>query len=308
MSVYLSRHTVLMARRRPRPDEVQVAKVALGHSQPYLTPAYVVSRPILLATATMALVVLKEFLPPRHPVSRVLRRGIYWQRRCQRSVVRIMAHSRRQIITVFSPLLSLARPLYIEKRKTSPTSSSQSVADFSAELDGVRDRAIAHLDDRRLVMSAATAQTLVTPAEFDALEPVQRRDLLANAFAHANRAATNGAVSEQNMKDAFIRDTVNRSVDEFKMPTERTAASRPSKKVMKRPKKEKVVKRSFWGGLESLNGRIAAVGFVLCLAREILEPGHPSLYDQVEDVLVPIAQSTPPFLVAVCDKIADLLT
>lgn len=298
-----------MARRRPRPNGVQVARLVLCESRPNVTPAYVVSHPLLLAAATMSLVVLKEFLPTRHPVSRILRRGIYWQRRCQRSVVRFMAQSRRQLISVFSPLLSLGRPLFIGNRFTHPsTRYPKSSAEFSAELDEVRDCAIARLNDERLVLSSPAARTLVTAAEFDALKPIQRRDLLANAFARVDNATTDAALSEQSVEDAFVQDTVNRSVDEFKMPTERTVSTQPLKKAVKASKKEKMVKRSFWGSLESLNGRIAAVGFVLCLAREILEPGHPSLYDQVEDVLVPIAQSTPPFLVAVCDKIADLLT
>ena len=64
----------------------------------------------------------------------------------------------------------------------------------------------------------------------------------------------------------------------------------------------------FWKMLESANGRAAALGFVLCLMREVVEPGHPSLYEQVVHVVVPIAQSTPPFLVAMVDRITDLLT
>ena len=67
------------------------------------------------------------------------------------------------------------------------------------------------------------------------------------------------------------------------------------------------VKR-FWNAAEMLNGRAAALGFVLCLAREVAEPGHPSLFEQVVDVVVPIAQKTPPFLVAVVDRLVDLVT
>lgn len=64
----------------------------------------------------------------------------------------------------------------------------------------------------------------------------------------------------------------------------------------------------FWKMLESANGRAAALGFVLCFMREVLEPTHPSLVDQVHDVVLPIAQSTPPLLIAMVDRITDLLT
>lgn len=66
-------------------------------------------------------------------------------------------------------------------------------------------------------------------------------------------------------------------------------------------------RESYLQSAESLNGRLAALGFIMCLAREVLEPGHPTLYDQVEDVLIPIAQHAPPFLVAVCDRLVDLV-
>lgn len=95
-----------------------------------------------------------------------------------------------------------------------------------------------------------------------------------------------------------------------------SAFEKPIPKPVKKPVEvvEKVVKPEwdkatmFWKMAESANGRAAALGFVLCLMREVLEPGHPSLFEQVVDVVVPIAQSTPPFLVAVVDRIADLLT
>lgn len=308
MSTYLSAQAFAVARRRPRPTGAHGAKVVTCRPSLHETSAYVVSRPILLAAATMSLVVLKEFLPAKHPVSRLLRRGIYWQRRCERSIIRFVTHSRRQIMTAISPFFTPTRSSPPEIPSRHPTRSPQTMSEFSAQLDGVRDRAIAQLDNEGLVMSAQTAETLVSAAEFDALEPGQRRDLLANAFARVNMAATNAAVIDEKVDDVFLEDKVNRSADQFTMPTERTARRRPVDNQVKLAKKENMVKPSFWRSIESLNGRVAAVGFVLCLAREILEPGHPSLYDQVEDVLVPIAQSTPPFLVAVCDKIADLLT
>jgi hypothetical protein len=58
---------------------------------------------------------------------------------------------------------------------------------------------------------------------------------------------------------------------------------------------------------ESVNGRAAALGFVLCLAREALEPAHPSLLDQVSDVLVPIVQHAPPFVISLVDLLSDIV-
>lgn len=66
-------------------------------------------------------------------------------------------------------------------------------------------------------------------------------------------------------------------------------------------------RQNYLRAAEAINGRAAALGFILCLAREMFEPGHPSLFDQVEDVLVPIAQHTPPFVVAMCDRLVDLV-
>eukprot|EP00171_Calliarthron_tuberculosum_P016530 IDg16530t1 len=65
---------------------------------------------------------------------------------------------------------------------------------------------------------------------------------------------------------------------------------------------------AFWRVAENINGRAAALGFALCLLREAVEPTHPSLLTQVRDVLVPVAVNTPPFLVAVVDRITDWLT
>lgn len=65
---------------------------------------------------------------------------------------------------------------------------------------------------------------------------------------------------------------------------------------------------AFWRVAERMNGRAAAIGLALCLLREAVEPTHPSLLTQVRDVLVPVAINTPPFLVAVVDRITDWLT
>ena len=65
---------------------------------------------------------------------------------------------------------------------------------------------------------------------------------------------------------------------------------------------------SFWRMAEGVNGRLAALGFAVCLLRESLEPTHPSMLAQMKDVLVPVAVHTPPFLVAVVDRMVDWLT
>ncbi len=64
----------------------------------------------------------------------------------------------------------------------------------------------------------------------------------------------------------------------------------------------------FWQMAEGVNGRLAALGFAVCLLRESLEPTHPSMLAQMKDVLVPVAVHTPPFLVAVVDRMVDWLT
>lgn len=63
----------------------------------------------------------------------------------------------------------------------------------------------------------------------------------------------------------------------------------------------------YWRNAESLNGRLAAIGFAVCLLRESLEPTHPSMLAQLREVIVPVATKAPPFLVAMVDRIADLL-
>ena len=59
---------------------------------------------------------------------------------------------------------------------------------------------------------------------------------------------------------------------------------------------------------ETVNGRLAAAGFLLCLMREMWEPGHPSLAEQVQQVVTPLAAHTPGFIVAVYAGVVDMFT
>ena len=59
---------------------------------------------------------------------------------------------------------------------------------------------------------------------------------------------------------------------------------------------------------ETVNGRLAAAGFMLCLMREMWEPGHPSLVEQVQQVVTPLAAHTPGFIVAVYAGVVDMFT
>lgn len=141
----------------------------------------------------------------------------------------------------------------------------------------MRDRAIADIDAQQLAVIPPTQD------EYLRLAPVQKRQLLANALANA----TLSYVPAQRPPPPLVKKK------EVKRKVEVAQVSNLSK---------------FLTMAENVNGRAAALGFILCLAREITEPGHPSLFEQVVDVVVPIAQKTPPFLVAVVDRLADLLT
>lgn len=146
----------------------------------------------------------------------------------------------------------------------------------------MRDRAVAQLENERFAFAAALSHE-----DYVTLPALQRRELLATAFAEIANAPP-----------------------EPRAP----AAVRTAATTKLTPKGEEVVQQKkgdrfpLWKVAESINGRAAALGFVLCLAREVAEPGHPSLVDQVVGVVVPLAQKTPPFLVAVVDQIVDLLT
>lgn len=61
-----------------------------------------------------------------------------------------------------------------------------------------------------------------------------------------------------------------------------------------------------WQVAESLNGRAIALGVMLRLGPEVLEPGHPSLLKQVIDRVVPIAQKSPPILFVGYDCLATI--
>lgn len=145
-----------------------------------------------------------------------------------------------------------------------------------------RDPDVTQLDSERLAFTTSMSDT-----EYAELSSVRRRDLLAAALATAREADIVKVVP------SAARQVVNK-------------VDAPANVEKKKQNGRKA--GSFWRVAESINGRAAALGFMLCLAREVTEPGHPSLFEQVVDVVVPIAQKTPPFLVAVCDRVVDLLT
>lgn len=172
------------------------------------------------------------------------------------------------------------------------------VRDHAAKLDGVRDHAVAQLENERIMNAVALSDD-----EFALLPPLQRRELLAVAFERTFKGADRSVV-------AVAGAVAGRGVSEMPVassPGKATVAPGGSKLATGAGNAGWDNATLFWKMAESANGRAAAIGFVLCLMREVLEPGHPSLFEQVVDVVVPIAQSTPPFLVAVVDALADLL-
>lgn len=180
-----------------------------------------------------------------------------------------------------NPLQGLSRRLQLSLRSLLPRppiplTSPPSPPDISSRLDLLRDRAVAQLDSESFGFSKG-----ISREEYAELAPVQRRELLAAAFTNA-REISSGTGPKRRERIAVVQEK-----KEIETQNSQTG---------------------FWKIAENINGRAAAVGFMLCLAREVAEPGHPSLFEQVVDVVVPIAQKTPPFLVAVCDRVVDLLT
>lgn len=141
---------------------------------------------------------------------------------------------------------------------------------FTSALDEVHVRATARLD-------ATTPHLVPTdPVAYASLSSSRRAELLDEAL----RAARVSAAT--------------------------AAPPKPQPTVIAEPEWNAAI--AFWRVAESLNGRAAAVGFMLCLLREAVEPTHPSLLTQVRQVLTPVAVHTQPFLVAVVDRITDWLT
>lgn len=169
-------------------------------------------------------------------------------------------------------------------------------ANAEQQLDAVATRTTAQLD--------AVALAEGSP-DYAALTGPQRRALLARAFA---AASTNGANDGTGTGKGMGVSVKTGSVRSTARMGRQTNSGWHAKGERASGREDGNRPSSFWRVAESVNGRAAALGFALCLAREVLEPGHPSLFEQVVDVVVPIAASTPPFLVAVCDRLADLLT
>lgn len=177
------------------------------------------------------------------------------------------------------------------KHITAPSSRCEST--ILQRLDAVRDRAVAQLDNERIAANARGATV-----EFESLSGLQRRELLAGTIATVARMRREADDEMEGGNELGLNGHEGEVVED-EIVSE------------KRVDDEGVLKKrdgDFWRFVESVNGRAAALGFVVCLAREIVEPGHPSLVEQVSDVVIPIAQRTPPFLVAVVDRIMDLVT
>lgn len=139
-------------------------------------------------------------------------------------------------------------------------------------LDAVGARAAAQLQE-----AAVHRQVPTDPAVYATLSGPRRAALLEAALAQARSG----------------------NVQEPMVPAKKKAA------VLRAPSVWDT-RTMFWKMAENANGRAAALGFVLCLMREALEPGHPTLFAQVREVLIPVAVATPPFLVAVVDRLQDI--
>lgn len=270
---------------------------------------YVMPAPLLLATATVSLMALRRLLLARHPLARWLRQGEFARRRMHRAAVQFITVSRQRLFGFDS---SARISVFGNGNAVVATASTPAdLSDINSNLDELRDRAFAQLDNERLAVDA-TDGPLLTDEQFQALPSMQRRELLAatfeyrkaqvgrlNGFNSANVVANAAPAAVMGQRRAIVPKTM-------KSPADRVRVK--SRNETRKKRRTKRAQTAFWRAAESVNGRAAALGFMLCLAREIAEPGHPSLFEQVVDVVVPIAQSTPPFLVAVCDRLADLLT
>lgn len=165
----------------------------------------------------------------------------------------------------------------------------------------MRDKAVAQLETEKVM----AAPQRISNEQYATLTSAQRREMLASAFSYVNKSGVPGATLAQ--LSAVTSDISTKSA--------RRSAQARAKGTRKpfgvsnvKAQKEETRVTAFLRAAESVSGRAASLGFVLCLAREIVEPGHPGLFEQVVDVVVPIAQKTPPFLVAVADRLVDLLT
>lgn len=212
---------------------------------------------------------------------------------------------------------TLQSELFLSTPSSHRNMPSSALKDVDSHLDRVRDRAVAQLRNEQLAVSASSSVEPISDVDYAALPPLQRRELLASTFHHRDAAmARKAEVASPLQRRSELQQRV-RSRPVKTTVREGTSSKQNFEKAPKSPwwrgRKKKggedlATNLAFWQVVESVNGRAAAIGFMLCLAREIAEPGHPSLFEQVIDVVVPLAQSTPPFLVAVCDKLADLLT
>lgn len=252
-----------------------------------------------------------------------------------------------------------------------PVQAGSIIENVQLNLDRIRDRAVAQLENERLASdySVATATTnsavaslandstnssrrnidynndsraadvdsnkrnlAINNERYSSFSSLQRRELLSSTFDHriaSERRRYQVIMENEQQKQKNKTIVLENQISSSATASTSTEASEASSRwrnvkfsINSKPnnasggnangtgsrKKNLHSELTFWQTMENVNGRAAAIGFLLCLAREIIEPGHPSLFEQVIDVVVPIAQSTPPFLVAVCDRLADLLT
>lgn len=264
--------------RRPRPLTRPTPQCLLCtcSARAPLTPSYVLPPPvaagvfaIVSVSVTVALnTLLSPNFPPFRPPTRPPNSPFTFLSRLARL---LQAHVR-----------GLVAPPRSAQQSSSRSSLPTPADDPFSRLDDVRDRAVAQLENERFALAAALSHE-----DYVTLPALQRRELLATAFAEIANAPP------EPRAPAAVQTAAT------------TVPKAKGKGVVQEKKGERF---PFLKVAESVNGRAAALGFVLCLAREVAEPGHPSLVDQVVDVVVPLAQKTPPFLVAVVDQIVDLLT
>lgn len=193
-------------------------------------------------------------------------------RRVRRKISVSALRARRTLFVSATRLRRSASPRLLGGAPTRAASST-----LYERLDAVSARAAVKLDEATSFPVAPD-----NPEDYASLSGVRRAELLEAAFATA-----------RSQELVFQTAGLSPAVTETK-PEAKARAAPWDRQTM------------FWKMAENLNGRAAALGFALCLLREAVEPGHPTLLAQVKGVLVPVAVHTPPLLIAFLDGLQDI--